>query len=148
MIALLQRVSEAWVDVDGRRVGRIGAGLMVLIGVEQDDGAREADRLLDRLLGYRVFNDAEGRMNLALSDTGGGLLLVPQFTLVADTSRGRRPGFSRAATPQAAGKWFDYFVAKAETLHSPVQTGQFGAEMRVGLVNEGPVTFCLQVSAG
>jgi len=148
VIALLQRVSEAWVDVDGRRIGRIGAGLMVLIGVEQDDGAREADRLLERLLGYRVFNDAEGRMNLSLSDTGGGLLLVPQFTLVADTSRGRRPGFSRAATPQAAGKWFEYLVARAGALHSPVQTGQFGAEMRVGLVNEGPVTFCLQVSAG
>ena len=148
MIALLQRVSEAWVDVDERRIACIGAGLMVLIGVEQEDGAREADRLLERLLGYRVFDDAAGRMNLSLSDTGGGLLLVPQFTLVADTSRGRRPGFSQAAAPQAARQWFEYLLAKAESLHSPVQAGQFGAEMRVGLVNEGPVTFRLQVSAG
>ena len=148
MIALLQRVSEAWVDVDDKRIGCIGTGLMVLIGVEEEDGAREADRLLERLLGYRVFNDAEGRMNRSLSDTGGGLLLVPQFTLVADTSRGRRPGFSQAATPQVARKWFEYLVVKAGTLHSPVQAGQFGAEMRVGLVNEGPVTFRLQVSAG
>ncbi len=148
MIALLQRVSEAWVDVEERRIASIGAGLMVLIGVEQDDGAREADRLLERLLGYRVFDDAAGRMNLSLRDTGGGLLLVPQFTLVADTSRGRRPGFSRAATPQAARQWFEYLLARAETLHAPVQAGQFGAEMRVGLVNEGPVTFRLQVSAG
>lgn len=148
MIALLQRVTEAWVDVDGKRIGGIDAGLMVLIGVEREDGARQADRLLDRLLGYRVFNDSQGRMNLALNDTGGGLLLVPQFTLVADTSSGRRPGFSQAATPEAGKKWFDYLVAKASARHSPVQTGQFGADMQVGLVNDGPVTFWLQVSPG
>jgi len=146
VIALLQRVTEAWVDVEHERIGSIGSGLMVLIGVEQGDDARQADRLLERLLGYRVFSDSEGRMNLGLNDTGGGLLLVPQFTLVADTSRGRRPGFSQAASPQAGEKYFDYLVAKARATHAQVETGQFGADMRVGLVNDGPVTFWLQVS--
>jgi len=148
MIALLQRVSEAWVDVDGERIGRIDAGLMALIGIEQGDGAAQADRLLERLLGYRVFADAQGRMNLGLAETGGGLLLVPQFTLAADTSRGRRPGFSRAASPEAGRQWFDYFVDRAKADHPKVETGRFGAEMQVGLVNEGPVTFWLQVSPG
>jgi len=148
MIGLLQRVTEAWVDVDGERIGSIGAGLMVLIGVERGDGAPQADRLLDRLLGCRVFSDAEGRMNLGLSDTGGGLLLVPQFTLAADTSRGRRPGFSQAASPEEGEKWFDYLVAKARVVHPLVETGQFGADMQVGLINDGPVTFWLQVQPG
>jgi D-tyrosyl-tRNA(Tyr) deacylase len=148
MIALLQRVTEAWVDVDGERIGSIGAGLMVLVGVERDDGALQADRLLDRMLGYRVFGDTAGRMNLGLSDTGGGLLLVPQFTLAADTSNGRRPGFSLAASPEEGEKWFNYLVEKARVKHPLVETGQFGANMQVGLVNDGPVTFWLQVEPG
>jgi len=148
VIALLQRVTEAWVDINHERIGSIGAGLMVLVGVERDDSAQQAERLLERLLGYRVFSDSEGRMNLGLNDTGGGLLLVPQFTLLADTSRGRRPGFSQAASPQVAEKCFDYLVARARATHSSVETGQFGADMRVGLVNDVPVTFWLQVSPG
>ncbi|HEB94291.1 MAG TPA: D-tyrosyl-tRNA(Tyr) deacylase [Gammaproteobacteria bacterium] len=148
MIALLQRTTEAWVDVDGERIGRIDTGLLALIGVERDDGAAQADRLLERLLGYRMFSDAEGRMNLALGDTGGGLLLVPQFTLAADTSRGRRPGFSQAASPAQGRKWFEYMVAQAKVVHPLVETGRFGADMQVGLVNDGPVTFWLQVRPG
>jgi len=148
VIALLQRTTEAWVDIDGERVGHIGAGLLALIGVERDDGATQAERLLERLLGYRMFSDAEGRMNLALGDTGGGLLLVPQFTLAADTSRGRRPGFSQAASPAQGRKWFEYMVAQAKVVHPLVETGQFGADMQVGLVNDGPVTFWLQVRPG
>ncbi|TCK19574.1 D-tyrosyl-tRNA(Tyr) deacylase [Thiogranum longum] len=145
MIALLQRVSEAWVDVKGERIGEIDTGLMVLIGVERGDSGQQADRLLERLLGYRVFCDAQGRMNLGVGEVGGGLLLVPQFTLAADTSRGRRPGFSQAASPEEAIKWFEYFVAQARLRHPVVETGQFGADMQVGLVNTGPVTFWLQV---
>lgn len=145
MIALLQRVSEAWVDIEGARVARINSGLLVLIGVERGDSAQQADRLLERILGYRIFSDAEGRMNLDLNDTAGGLLLVPQFTLAADTSRGRRPGFSRAASPEEGKKWFDHLLAKAETTHLQVEAGRFGADMQVGLVNDGPVTFWLQV---
>ncbi|VAW76635.1 D-aminoacyl-tRNA deacylase [hydrothermal vent metagenome] len=118
----------------------------MLVGVERGDGARQADRLLERLLGYRIFNDSEGRMNLDLNDTAGGLLLVPQFTLAADTSRGRRPGFSQAAAPEQGNKWFNYFLDKAKAAHSQVEAGQFGADMQVGLVNDGPVTFWLQVS--
>lgn len=148
MIALLQRVTEAWVDVGGERVGHIGTGLMVLIGVERGDSEQQADRLLERLLGYRVFCDAGGRMNLGLEDVGGGLLLVPQFTLAADTSRGRRPGFSQAAAPEEGRKWFDYLVEQAGLRHSLVETGLFGADMQVGLINDGPVTFWLQVSPG
>ncbi len=148
MIALLQRVSRAWVEVDGERIAAIDRGLMVLLGVEQGDTAAGADRLLERLLGYRVFEDEAGRMNLSLADTGGGLLLVPQFTLAADTSRGRRPGFSRAAAPAEAEQWFDYFVARARERHDPVGSGRFGANMQVGLVNDGPVTFWLQVRPG
>ncbi len=148
MIALLQRVSRAWVEVDGERIAAIDRGLMVLLGVEQGDTAAGADRLLERLLGYRVFEDEAGRMNLSLADTGGGLLLVPQFTLAADTSRGRRPGFSRAAAPAQAEQWFDYFVARARERHASVGSGRFGANMQVGLVNDGPVTFWLQVRPG
>jgi D-tyrosyl-tRNA(Tyr) deacylase len=148
VIALLQRTSEAWVEVDGERIGSTGVGLLALIGVEQGDSASQADRLLERLLGYRLFSDAEGRMNLGLRDVGGGLLLVPQFTLAADTSSGRRPGFSQAASPEQGRKWFDYFVAQAKVAHPVVETGQFGAHMRVGLVNDGPVTFWLQVRPG
>ncbi len=148
MIALLQRVTQAWVDVNGERTGHIEAGLMVLIGIERGDAAQQADRLLERLLGYRVFCDAEGRMNLGLEDVGGGLLLVPQFTLAADTSRGRRPGFSQAASPEEGRKWFDYLVEQARLRYPRVETGRFGADMQVGLINDGPVTFWLQVRPG
>jgi len=148
VIALLQRVTEARVEVGGERIARIGAGLLVLVGVERGDGAAQADRLLERVLGYRVFSDAAGKMNLGLNDTGGGLLLVPQFTLAADTSSGRRPGFAQAASPQQGEKWFDYLVARARDSHPLVETGRFGADMQVGLVNDGPVTFWLQVRPG
>lgn len=148
MIGLLQRVTEARVVVDGHCIGEIGAGLMVLLAVESPDTATEADRLIDRLLGYRVFPDAGGRMNLSLHDTRGGLLLVPQFTLAADTRKGMRPGFSAAAQPGPGRELFEYAVAKARAgCPGPVAAGQFGANMKVSLTNDGPVTFWLQVSA-
>ncbi|HRY15450.1 MAG: D-tyrosyl-tRNA(Tyr) deacylase [Candidatus Competibacteraceae bacterium] len=146
MIGLLQRVSEARVEVDGRIVGEIGAGLLTLVGVERGDSESQADRLLERLLGYRVFADSEGKMNLSLRDTGGGLLLVPQFTLAADTRKGMRPSFTSAAPPVEGERLFDYLVAQAVQQHIPVATGRFGAHMRVGLVNEGPVTFWLRAT--
>lgn len=146
MIALLQRVTRAWVDVDGSRIGEVNGGLMVLLGVERGDGIVQADRLLERLLGYRVFADSEGRMNLSLADTRAGLLLVPQFTLAADTRNGKRPSFTSAAEPGEGRRWFDYFVEQARIRHDPVACGCFGADMQVGLVNDGPVTFWLQVS--
>ena len=121
---------------------------MVLIGVERGDTAAQADRLLDRLLGYRIFADEKGRMNLSVTDISGGLLLVPQFTLAADTRKGRRPSFTAAADPADGEKWFQYFAAQAARRHSQVETGRFGADMQVGLVNDGPVTFWLQVSPG
>lgn len=144
MIGLLQRVAQAHVDVDGARIGAIGRGLLVLVGVQAHDEAAHAQRLLERLLGYRVFPDAEGRMNLSLRDVGGGLLLVPQFTLAADTSKGTRPGFSTAAPPQRARELFDLLVVQAREAHPQVATGRFGADMQVGLVNDGPVTFWLE----
>jgi D-tyrosyl-tRNA(Tyr) deacylase len=144
MIGLIQRVSEASVAVDGRSVGEIGRGLLVLVGVEkQDDEASK--RLLERLLGYRVFPDAQGRMNLSLSDIGGELLLVPQFTLAADTRKGTRPGFSSAAAPELSASLFHYLLATARERHPRVAAGVFGADMQVSLVNDGPVTFWLQV---
>ncbi len=146
MIGLLQRVSEASVTVDGQTVGRIGAGLLVLLGVERGDGEREADRLLERLVTYRVFDDADGRMNRSLLDTGGALLVVSQFTLAAETRKGTRPGFSTAAIPTEGERLYDYFVARARERVQEVQTGRFGAEMQVALVNRGPVTFWLQVA--
>jgi D-tyrosyl-tRNA(Tyr) deacylase len=145
MIALLQRVTRAWVDVDDSRIGEINQGLMVLIGVERGDAAAQADRLLERLLGYRVFADEDGRMNRSVTDIGGGVLLVPQFTLAADTRKGRRPSFTAAADPSDGEKWFEYFVEQAVTRHAEVEAGRFGADMQVGLVNDGPVTFWLQV---
>ena len=144
MIALLQRVSEAWVDVGKARVADIGPGLMVLVGVERGDDEPKADRLLERLLGYRVFADTDGRMNLSITDTAGDLLLVPQFTLAADTRKGRRPSFTSAADPDIGQSLFDYFVTKARQQHALVSAGRFGADMQVGLVNDGPVTFWLQ----
>ena len=144
MIALIQRVTEASVRVDGEVVGHIGGGLLALIDVERDDGEDNAVRLTERMLGYRVFADDAGRMNRSLLDTGGGLLLVPQFTLAADTRRGTRPGFSTAAPPAQAEALFDGLVAAARARHPAVATGRFGADMRVSLVNEGPVTFWLE----
>ena len=146
MIGLLQRVSTASVDVAGERIAEIDTGLMVLIGVERDDTRAQADRLLERLLNYRVFSDARGHMNESLRDVGGGLLLVPQFTLPADTRKGNRPGFSTGASPELGRELFEYLVAQARQQHALVASGRFGAEMRVSLVNEGPVTFWLQVA--
>lgn len=145
MIGLLQRVSEARVEVAGRTVGAIGPGLLVLVGVERGDSETEADRLLEKLLTYRVFPDAEGRMSRSLKDTGGGLLLVSQFTLVADTRKGTRPSFSSGASPEAGHRLFDYLAAQAKANHPTVATGEFGAHMQVSLTNDGPVTFWLQV---
>ena len=146
MIGLLQRVSSASVSAGGEVIGTIGTGLLVLIGVERDDGVAQAERLLERLLGYRVFPDAEGRMNLSLRDVGGGLLLVPQFTLAADTGKGTRPSFSSAAAPGAGRALFEHLLERARAQHPAVASGRFGAEMRVALVNEGPVTFSLRVA--
>jgi D-tyrosyl-tRNA(Tyr) deacylase len=145
MIGLLQRVSHAQVEVDGATVGAIDAGLMVLVCAERGDSEREADLLLTKLLGYRVFPDAAGKMNLSVTDTGGGLLLVPQFTLAADTKSGTRPSFTPAAAPADGQRLFDYFVRQAKAKHGIVGTGQFGADMKVSLTNDGPVTFWLQV---
>ncbi|HKU14500.1 MAG TPA: D-aminoacyl-tRNA deacylase [Steroidobacteraceae bacterium] len=146
MIGLLQRVSHASVQVDSRVIGSIQAGLLVLIGVERGDAEQQADRLLERLLTYRVFPDSEGRMNRSLRDAGGGLLLVSQFTLAADTRNGTRPGFSPAADPQEGRRLFEYLVARARERHPVVETGEFGANMQVTLTNDGPVTFWLQVA--
>jgi D-tyrosyl-tRNA(Tyr) deacylase len=145
VIALLQRVSEAWVEVAGERIAETGAGLMVLVAVERGDDEDRADRLLERLLSYRVFADGEGRMNLGIADAGGELLLVPQFTLAADTNKGRRPSFTSAASPAEGQRLFEYFVDQATQQFGRVKTGRFGADMRVGLINDGPVTFWLQV---
>lgn len=144
MIGLLQRVSEAAVRVDGATVGAIGPGLLVLLCAEKGDSEREADLLLTKLLGYRVFSDEAGKMNRSLVDTGGGLLLVPQFTLAADTKSGTRPSFTPAAAPEDGRRLFDYAVRQARARHGQVETGVFGADMKVGLVNDGPVTFWLR----
>ena len=146
MIGLLQRVSEAEVAVHGVAVAAIGCGLLVLVGVEAGDSHTQADRLLERLLGYRVFPDAAGRMNLSLRDTGGGLLLVPQFTLAADTRKGTRASFSSAALPEVGRALFDYLATRAEAAHPHVACGSFGADMKVTLTNDGPVTFWLRVA--
>lgn len=145
MIALLQRVSRACVMVEGEAVGAIGAGLMVLVCAERNDSTREADALLAKLLGYRVFADDAGKMNLSVTAVGGGLLLVPQFTLAADTQSGTRPSFTPAASPAEGQRLFEYFVGQARLKHPAVETGKFGAHMQVSLTNDGPVTFWLQV---
>lgn len=144
MIGLLQRVSEARVTAEGEVLGEIGPGLAVLVGVERGDTENQAGRLLERLLGYRVFPDEEGRMNRSVQDAEGGILLVPQFTLAADTRKGTRPGFSPAADPEEGQRLFETLVGEARLRSSPVAAGRFGADMRVALVNEGPVTFWLQ----
>ncbi len=146
MIGLLQRVSEASVRVEGETVGAIGPGLLVLLGVERGDGEAQAARLLERLLGYRVFEDEAGKMNLSLRDTGGGLLLVPQFTLPADTHKGTRPSFTPAAPPDEGRRWYDWMLLNAARGHGgEVAGGRFGADMQVALVNDGPVTFWLRL---
>ncbi len=133
-------------EVDGDAVGAIEAGVLALIGIERGDAQAEAERLAGRVLGYRIFPDREGRMNLSLAETGGGLLAVPQFTLAADTHKGARPSFSRAAPPEHGARLFDHFVDVARQRHRPVAAGRFGAHMQVSLVNDGPVTFWLQVT--
>jgi D-aminoacyl-tRNA deacylase len=143
MIALIQRVLSARVDVDEATVGAIGPGLLALVAVQPDDGETQTKRMLERLLGYRVFADAAGRMNRSLTDTGGGLLLVSQFTLAADTHSGMRPSFTRAASPEDGRRWFDRLLELARVAHPGVETGCFGAHMKVQLVNDGPVTFWL-----
>ena len=147
MIALIQRVVAARVEVAAQTVGAIDAGLLALVAVQPDDGEPQARRLLERVLGYRVFADAQGRMNRSLAETGGGLLLVSQFTLAADTNSGLRPSFTPAAPPDEGKRLFDYFVAAARAKHPIVETGEFGADMQVSLVNDGPVTFWLQTHA-
>ncbi len=146
MIGLLQRVTSASVSVAHREIARIDAGLLVLVGVQRDDGEAQAARLLERLLGYRVFADAEGRMNRSLKDSGGGLLLVPQFTLAADTDSGTRAGFSTAAEPARAKVLFEHLLVLARATHPTTAAGEFGADMQVSLVNDGPVTFWLEAN--
>ncbi|MFC5524161.1 D-aminoacyl-tRNA deacylase [Rhodanobacter ginsengisoli] len=145
MIALIQRVLSASVRVGDETVGSIGPGLLALVAVQPDDGEAQTRRMLERLLGYRVFADDAGKMNRSLADTGGGLLLVSQFTLAADTRSGMRPGFSHAATPEHGRHWFERLLKLARETHSGgVETGRFGAHMLVQLVNDGPVTFWLE----
>jgi len=148
VIGLLQRVSSAHVSVAGEVAGAIGRGLLVLVGVERGDGAHQAERLLERLLGYRVFTDEGGKMNLSVRDVGGGLLLVPQFTLAADTRKGMRPSFTPAAAPEEGQRLFNHLAERARLAHPQVATGQFGADMQVSLTNDGPVTFWLRVPPG
>lgn len=145
MIALIQRVNHASVTIAGETHAAIGKGILALIGIEKNDTRQTADRMLERILAYRIFADAEGKMNLSLRDVGGGLLLVSQFTLAADTRRGLRPGFSSAKHPAEAELLFSHLVDQARASHDDVATGQFGAEMKVALENDGPVTFQLQI---
>jgi D-aminoacyl-tRNA deacylase len=144
VIALIQRVSEAQVRIDGAVVGAIGPGLLALIGVRRGDGEHDVARLLERLLGYRIFADDAGRMNRSLRETSGGLLLVPQFTLAAETSKGTRAGFSTAAAPEEAQRLFALLLERARSAYAPVSAGVFGAHMQVSLTNDGPVTFWLE----
>ena len=145
MIALIQRVSHANVVVSDTEIARIDKGLLVLLGVEKGDDTAKADKLVRRMLGYRIFEDSEGKMNLSVQEIQGEVLLVPQFTLAADTKSGMRPGFSGAAPPVEGERWFDYVVQSCKKSHKKVQLGEFGADMKVGLLNDGPVTFWLQV---
>lgn len=144
MKGLIQRVSKASVEVSGSYVGQIGPGILLLLGIEKNDTEATADKLLKKILAYRIFSDDDGKMNLNLQQTQGGLLVVSQFTLVADTMKGLRPGFSSGASPEKGMILYNYFVAQARMSHSPVETGQFGADMKVQLINDGPVTFILE----
>jgi D-tyrosyl-tRNA(Tyr) deacylase len=143
MLALIQRVTAAQVEIEGRIAGAIGQGLLVFLGVEKNDSREDADKLLKKVLAYRVFSDADEKMNLSLSDIAGGLLVVSQFTLAADTGKGLRPSFSSAKPPQEAQALYNYFVEQAQSIHSVVATGEFAANMKVSLTNDGPVTFLL-----
>lgn len=145
MIGLVQRVSEARVVIEGTTVGAIDRGILLFLGVQHHDGEAESDRLLERVLGYRIFADGAGKMNLSLTDVGGELLIVSQFTLPANTQKGMRPSFTSAAHPDNSRKLYDYFVAQAKAKHPVVATGQFGERMAVSLCNDGPVTFWLEV---
>ena len=146
MIALVQRVTEARVEVGGESVGSIGRGILALIGVERGDSEAQAERLVERVLGYRIFPDAGDKMNLSLLDIKGELLAVPQFTLAADTAQGTRAGFSTAAAPEEGRRLFDRFVLLSSQKQLQVKAGRFGTDMQVSLINDGPVTFWLQVS--
>ena len=146
MIGLVQRVSQARVVVDGRAIGEIGAGLLVLVCAERGDGEAQADKLLAKILKLRIFGDENGKMNRSVQDIDGGLLVVSQFTLAADTSGGNRPSFTNAAAPDEGRRLYDYFVAQARASHPVVQTGEFAAHMQVQLVNDGPVTVPLRVA--
>lgn len=146
MIGLLQRVRESSVEIAGETVGRIGPGLLVFVAIERGDHAEIADRMVERILGYRVFPDATGRMNLSLRDTKGGLMLVPQFTLAADTRQGSRPSLSPAASPEDGQRLFAHVLERARALYGTVASGVFGADMQVALINDGPVTFWLRVA--
>jgi len=148
MIGLLQRVSQASVRVDGNTVGAVERGLLVFVGVERGDNEAVAERLLERLLGYRVFTDTQGKMNLSVQDVSGGLLLVPQFTLAADTGKGRRASFTPVAIPEEGQRLFEYLLAQAHRRHASVASGVFGTDMQVVLTNDGPVTFWLRVLPG
>lgn len=145
MIGLIQRVSHAQVDIDGVTVGQIERGILLLLGVEKADTEAQAERLLERVLGYRIFPDVQGKMNLSLREISGGLLIVPQFTLPADTRKGMRPSFTPAAPPDQGKTLFTYFAEQARQQLVTLQTGVFGADMQVSLTNDGPVTFWLQV---
>ncbi len=145
VIAVIQRVTRAEVTVAGESVGKIDRGILALIAIERGDTEAQADRLAERILGYRIFGDAEDKMNLNVTDVSGGVLLVSQFTLAADTRKGMRPSFTPAADPETGKRLFDYFVEKVRARHSPVETGRFGANMQIELVNDGPVTFTLNV---
>jgi len=145
MIALIQRVSQASVVVSGEQIAQIDTGLLVLLGVEKTDDEVKADKLIHRMLGYRVFEDPQGKMNLSVQDVKGEVLLVPQFTLAADTKSGMRPGFSQAAPPEKGEFWFNYAAKKCKSTLGEIQLGKFGADMQVSLLNNGPVTFWLQV---
>ncbi|MFP8968139.1 D-aminoacyl-tRNA deacylase [Pokkaliibacter sp. CJK22405] len=144
MKALIQRVTQASVHVEGEEVGKIGAGLLLLLGVEKTDTEENAEKLLDKVIRYRIFADENGRMNNSLADSKGELLIVSQFTLVADTKKGSRPGFSTGATPELGEKLYQHFISCARKQLQSVQTGRFGANMQVSLVNDGPVTFWLE----
>ena len=146
MIALIQRVSEAKVVVNNKNIGEIKQGVLAFIGVEKNDDEGHVTRLLDKVLSYRIFADEDDKMNLSVKDIGGGLLLVPQFTLAADTQKGCRPSFSSAAPPALGEALFDKFVAQAKNKYKHIETGQFGADMKISLLNDGPVTFWLQVN--
>lgn len=145
MIGLVQRVSEARVVVAGQTIGQIGAGLLLLVCAERGDAEGQADRLLAKVLKLRIFADEQGKMNRSVQDIGGGLLVVSQFTLAADTTGGNRPGFGNAAPPEEGRRLYDHFVTRAREAHPVVQTGEFGADMKVHLVNDGPVTIPLRI---